>query len=181
MKTLNQKLVIVLLLAAMVSLTASVALAQPGHHHHPGGGWIPGYPTPWWLRPGPNPWRPIPYPRPIIVNPVSPVYTTYYESDATNPVPVANIQLANPRENRVTLRFTLNSGEVQSLAAGYNVQINQVSVIEFDRGNGAGRARYNLTDGAYKFVASGGMWDLVRQGADASPIANLAANPAPGN
>ncbi len=184
MKTLNQKLVIVLLLTAMASLTASVALAA--------------YP-PWYPlqlqkhHPGPNPWHPMPYPvpfprpivRPIIVNAVSPVYTTYYQADTTNPAPAADIRLVNPAENRVTLKYTLNGGEVQSLAAGYSVQINQAAIIEYDRGGGMGRARLALRDGTYKFKpTNGGYWRLFREtetSNEAYPVNNLAANPLPSN
>lgn len=118
---------------------------HPKHPHH----WPPHHPH--------HP-RPIITYRPIIVESAP----QYYE-DAANPVPAADIQLVNPAENRWPLNYRLDDGEVQSLSAGYSVNITRVTVITFDRGGGAGWARYQLTDGIYKFVASGGAWDLVHQ------------------
>jgi hypothetical protein len=92
--------------------------------------------------------------------------------------------VVNPAENRATLKYTLNGGTVQSLQAGYSVQINQASVIEFDRGGGMGRTRYSLTDGTYKFKpTNGGYWGLFQESAtnsEAEATADLAANPLPG-
>jgi hypothetical protein len=121
-------------------------------------------------------------PRPYVVQSIG---VASYES-ASNPIPVvaADIQLINPASNRVTLTYTLDNGGGQTLAAGYSAQINQLAVIEFDRGGGIGRARYSLTDGAYKFVASNGSWDLVRQTAQSvqtAQVATTATNPIPGN
>lgn len=139
-----------------------------GHHpkHHP------------WPKKGHLP--PVVY-RPIIVE-SAPVYP---ETTVSNPVPVADIQLINPAENQWTLSFRFEGeDEVQSLSAGYSIEINRPVVIVFDRGGGSGWARYQLTDGTYKFVASGGQWDLVR---DASQVAQTAAypsedvNPVPGS
>lgn len=128
----------------------------------------------------PQPWpQPVYYPRPIIRTVVTPVNVQYVDS-ANNPAPVANILLANPAENGVALRYRLNGGPVQILQAGYTAQINRVVVISFDRGGGAGWARYRLSDGSYKFVAQGGVWGLSQQSEDtAVPVADVAANPAP--
>jgi YD repeat-containing protein len=127
-------------------------------------------------------------PKPIVVYRPPVVYTTPVVNPivtvASNPAPPADIRLTNPAGNRVTLTYTLNGQMVRRLPAGASVQINQEAVIEFDRGGGMGTARYGLTDGAYKFVAAGGAWNLVRDipttAADA-PVAAVAANPAPGN
>jgi hypothetical protein len=135
-------------------------------------------PDPDWHQYVPHPWSVI---RPIIVEGAS---TSYYEPDATNPVPEAYIRLVNSQKNRVTLKFRLNDGELQSLPAGYSVEIRQAAVISFDRGGAAGRTRYSLTDGTFKFVASGGMWDLVReslQDEETSLTSYEDANPLPGN
>jgi hypothetical protein len=180
MKTLAQKLVIGLLAAAFVSCVVSVANAAPPPHPK----WVPGYPTPWWLNghhpgPHPGPWYP-----PVVIRPRPYVVTSYYEN-ASNPTPAADIRLVNPAENRVTLKYTLNGGAVHLLQAGYSVQINQMSVIEFDRGGGAGRTRYSLTDGSYVFKpTNGGYWGLFPETATndvAGTLSDVAANPTPGN
>jgi hypothetical protein len=105
---------------------------------------------------------------------------TFYPEDLSNQAPVADIQLVNPVKNQVTLKYTLNGGAVQLLQAGYSVQIHQVSVVEFDRGGGAGRARYSLTDGTYKFQPTNGYWDLFHESTVAEATADIAANPLPG-
>jgi hypothetical protein len=132
MKTLAQKLVTGLLTIAITACIFSAAQAappppwpHPWPHPGPGPGPHPG--------PHPGPWLPpvvIYHPRPYIVNRISPVY---YEDDS-NPTPTADIRVVNPAENRVSLKYTLNGGAVRLLQAGYSVQINQASVIEFDRG-----------------------------------------------
>jgi hypothetical protein len=118
---------------------------------------------------------------PYIVERVS---TPYYD-DVSNSTPAADIRVVNPAENRATLKYTLNGGAVRLLQAGYSVQINQASVIEFDRGGGAGRTRYSLTDGTYKFKpTNGGYWGLFPESATsdgAGTLGNVAANPLPGN
>ncbi|MGA2066160.1 MAG: hypothetical protein ABSG86_14390 [Thermoguttaceae bacterium] len=81
--------------------------------------------------------------------------------DATDATPDAQVRLVNPAENRVTLRYTLDGGPVQSLAAGDSVDIAPQSVLEFGRGGSAGRARVTLTDGQYRFARGNGSWRLV--------------------
>jgi hypothetical protein len=169
MKSFTRVLLIGLLTTTMLTYGASIILAAPPPHPHPGPHHGPHH--------GPNMW---PFYQPVIVRGV----TTYYGLDATNPLPLADIRLVNPQENRVTLRFRLNNGALQSLPAGYSIEINRTAIITFDRGGAAGQARYSLTDGTYKFVASGGMWDLVRQSIQDAGIAlttNEDVNPLPGN
>ena len=188
MKTLAQKLVIVSLATALLTCVVNATQAAP---------WIPGYPTPWWLHgqhpgpqhlphpgPHPGPWLPpvvIYHPRPYIVNRISPVYC----EDDSNPTPTADIRVVNPAENRVSLKYTLNGGAVRLLQAGYSVQINQASVIEFDRGGGMGRKRFSLTDGTYVFKpTNGGYWGLFPETATnevAGTLGDVASNPTPGN
>ncbi|MBN2217827.1 MAG: hypothetical protein JW719_10685 [Pirellulales bacterium] len=148
---------------------------KPGHW--PKGGYHPKY-HPW---PNHGHHRPPVVYRPIIVE-TTPIYP---QTAVSNPVPVADIQLINPAENQWTLSFRFeDEDEVQSLSAGYSIEINRPVVIVFDRGGGSGWARYQLTDGTYKFVASGGQWDLVHE---ASQVAQTAAypsediNPVPGS
>jgi hypothetical protein len=165
MKTLAQKLVIGLLTTALMTCVVGAAQAWPGPGPHPG--------------PHPGPWYP-----PVVIHHPRPYIIASYCEDASNPAPAADIQLVNPAKNQVTLKYTLNGGAVQLLQAGYSAQINQVSVIEFDRGGGAGRARYSMTDGTYTFKpTNGGYWGLFRESAaNVSPetTADLAANPLPG-
>jgi len=113
---------------------------------------------------------------------------TYYPSDDSNPVPAAEIVLVNPAENQVALLYRLDEGQVRSLAAGYTAKISYAAVISFDRGGGAARARYQLTDGVYKFVVSGGQWELVRQASQSAQYQDANtypptgdSNPVPGN
>jgi hypothetical protein len=90
---------------------------------------------------------------PVVVNPVV----------VTNPpacVP-ASIRIVNPATTGTTLSYTLN-GQQFGLQPGSVEQVGTVSVIEFDRGNGLGTARYTLDGGTYTFTAgSHGGWDLV--------------------
>jgi len=167
MKTLAQKLVIGLLAISLMTCVVGVAQAKwppppPGPHYGPHYG----------------PWYP-----PVIIQHPPYVVNTVYCQDASNPAPEADIQLINPAKNQITLKYTLNGGTVQLLQAGYSVHINQVSVVEFDRGGGAGRIRYNLTDGTYKFQpTNGGYWGLFRESgtnAMAEATADLASNPLP--
>ena len=186
MKAIAQKLLIGLLAIAVTTLVASLAQAQPPHPWpHPGP-----HPGPF---PGPHPWHPVPYihpwappvviyhPRPYIVERVC----TPYCEDVSNPAPAADIRLVNPAENRVTLKYTLNGGDVQSIEAGSSVQINQPAVIAYDRGANLGRTRLSLTDGTYTFKpTNGGYWRLFRETeiSNANPVVgDLATNPLPGS
>jgi hypothetical protein len=171
MKTLSQKVLIGLLLIGLTTLVASAAQAGPPPQQK----WIPGYPTPWWLNRRPPPPRPMPpfYPGPVYV---------VENSDVSNPAPAADIQLLNPAENRVTLKYSLDGGLARSLPAGTSVRINRAVVISFDRGGGAGRARFSLTDGVYKFAPASGTWTLVRQTVQDDATAEVAdadTNPVP--
>jgi hypothetical protein len=163
MKTLTPKMLtgVVALGLASWSVSETLAAGPPGYphyHHHPG------------------------Y---VVVNSyVAPTtYAAYYTADASNPAPGASIRLVNPAANRVALRYVLDGGSVQSLPAGYQVEINRVSVIEFDRGGSAGRARYTLWDGTYKFLPTSGVWDLYRQAVEtaAPQLSYAASNPLPAN
>jgi hypothetical protein len=171
MKTLSQKLLAGLLVIGLTTLVASAAQAGPP----PQKKWIPGYPTPGGMNHHHHP----PKPHPVIYP--GPVYVVD-NSDDSNPVPVADIQLLNPAENRVTLKYSLDGGQVRSLPAGTSVRINRAVVVSFDRGGGAGRARFSLTDGVYKFAPASGTWTLVRQTVEndaAAEVADADTNPAP--
>jgi hypothetical protein len=65
-------------------------------------------------------------------------------------------------DDGVALSYTLN-GQPFGLQPGTMEQVGTASVIQFDRGNGLGIARYTLDCGTYTFtVGSNGGWDLVR-------------------
>ena len=53
-------------------------------------------------------------------------------------------------------KYSVKPGHAQKLDAGKDW------VIEFDRGDGGGAARYQLTKGTYEFRVVSGRWDLVR-------------------
>ena len=127
---------------------------------------------PW---PWPKPW-PHYYHGPTVI--VNPGILTYPQ----NPIP-ADILLANPASNQVSLRFTLNGGPVQVLPAGASVAIHQESVIAFDRGGAAGWDRYTLTSGSYRFTPGNGSWNLVQDVAPQPSNSTMAAaaNPLPAN
>ena len=100
---------------------------------------------------------------------------------ASNPTPRAEIILLNPRENSATLNYKLGPASY-SLAAGFTQKVHQSCVIEFDRGGGAGSARYRLTDGTYRFKPVNGAWELVKSSAvtpEVDETLGLAANPVP--
>jgi hypothetical protein len=44
-------------------------------------------------------------------------------------------------------------------------------IVEFDRGGSFGTARYTVTQGAYKFIATDRGWDLVQDDAAPAPPA----------
>lgn len=104
-----------------------------------------------------------------------------------NPVPLADITLVNPAENGTTLSYTLD-GMAYSLAPGYSQRVNQVCVIEFDRGGYAGLARFTISRGTYTFTVTNGAWNLVdstystysnSSPAAQPPLPGIAANPVP--
>jgi hypothetical protein len=139
--------------------------------------------------PGPHPWPGRwPHPRPIVTPVYGPVIVPVApapaEPDMANPAPPADIQLVNPADNGVTLKYRLDDGELQSLPPGTSVSINQATVISFDRGGAAGQARYSLTGGTYRFVPSGGKWDLLQDPGDDAQAGlgpSADANPLPAN
>jgi hypothetical protein len=178
MKALMHKLVIGLVATTLTTCGGRVMLAAAPPHPHPP---IPHVPSAYYgyhHHPGYYPgWTP-----PVVIYRQPTPIVVYSTPLASNPAPAASIRLLNPAENRVTLRYTLNGGAVQSLPAGYSADIDQESVIEFDRGGLSGRASFTLRDGTYKFVSAGGLWKLVRAvGTNESnpPVSDVAANPIP--
>ncbi|MGA2031593.1 MAG: hypothetical protein ABSG68_05015 [Thermoguttaceae bacterium] len=170
MYALARKTVFAVLATTLVIGTARVATAHP-------------YPWPHYYH-GPA----------VVINPVGVTYAgpayystyaapAYYSASPVNPAPAAEIRLINPATNQVALKYILNGGAVRLLPAGYSVAIYQESVVEFDRGGGAGWGRFGLAGGVYKFVPANGAWTLVRETAesvDGNTIAT-AANPVPLN
>ena len=99
--------------------------------------------------------------------------------NASNPV-AASITLINPANNGVALKYRLDNGDVQSLSAGFQVQINQACLITFNRGGAAGQAQYTLTDGTYTFQPNSGFWELFKLPENvAQSVATDDSNPPP--
>ena len=168
MKSLSKTLTVVLVASVVILAGAQAGFGGPPHPYygpHYGPHYYPHYAPGWYVRPT------------VVVG--YPVTTTaYYAPDVSNPAPLADIRLVNPAKNRVALKFRLD-GATQTLPAGAAIAIPQAAVISFDRGGAAGWARYQLTDGLYRFTANGGAWDLVHE---TSPTAGLVAdgsNPPP--
>ena len=65
----------------------------------------------------------------------------------------------------------LRDGEVRSFTGRTS------RVVEFDRGNDFGIARYDLSAGDYEFVITTSGWDLQRRAASSGAAANTAAKP----
>ncbi|MGA2031597.1 MAG: hypothetical protein ABSG68_05035 [Thermoguttaceae bacterium] len=185
MKTLGQELVIGLLAASLVICGVGTVLAKGSVPHLPPHPIIP-HPIP--HNPQYHHYHPIVvnhWPRPVVVSgAVGIAYPlpVMDASDATS-APAPSIRLVNPVENHRTLRYTVNGGFVRLLGPGRDANFDQEVVIRFDRGRGAGQARYVLQDGTYRFVPADGLWSLVRDGDDLAgdgQIGDIAANPLPG-
>ena len=177
MRTLIHKLVISLVATTLTTCGGRVMLAAAPPHPHPPIPHVPYVPSGLYYG---HYHHPV-YPPVVVYRQPSPI-VVYSTPLASNPAPAASIRLLNPVENRVTLRYTLNGGAVQSLPAGYSADIDQESVIEFDRGGLSGRASFTLRDGTYKFVSAGGLWKLVRAMGTSEynpPVSDVAANPVP--
>jgi hypothetical protein len=173
---------------------ANGKFGKPGQKQTQPKGWPQGnhHPQHWPNHPkfpGPHPWpghrrHPRPIITPVYEPVIVPVAPAPAEPDMENPAPPADIQLVNPAENGVTLKYRLDDGELQSLPPGSSVSISQATVVSFDRGGAAGQARYSLTGGTYRFVPTGGKWDLLQDADDdgqtgQDPSAD--ANPVPAN
>jgi hypothetical protein len=90
--------------------------------------------------------------------------------DSTNAVDagvVSGLILVNPEDTQSPVSYQLNRQPFE-LQSGYNQQLGGPGtwLIEFDRGNGNGLARYTLTDGTYVFTLTDAGWELYRQAAD---------------
>ena len=105
----------------------------------------------------------------------------YVAPDASNPAPTADIRLLNPAKNGVTLRFRLDGGAVQTLPAGTSIVLTQPSVLSSSRGEAAGWASHQLTDGTYRFTSANGAWDLTHDEGPSGELASDGSNPVPAN
>lgn len=177
MKKLTRTLLVGSLALGLTLCVANTSLAQFGFfghfgpHHHRHGYWGAYY--------SPMVYSPMVVESSTVVESPTVSETTSYSQVADmNPAPIISIQLVNPMENRVSLNYRLDDGVLQSLPPGGSITISQVTVISFDRGAGAARARYRLTDGMYKFVVSGGLWELVHQAAAYPQAAEYSAQQA---
>jgi hypothetical protein len=144
-----------LLVGALVSISlavSNVAVAKPWPPHpiHP--------PHPIIL---PHPHYPHPVVSPVVVVRPPVVVRPVVVVNPPACVP-ASIRIVNPATTGATLSYTLN-GQQFGLQPGSMEEVGTASVIEFDRGNRLGIARYTLDGGTYTFTAgSNGGWDLVR-------------------
>ncbi len=178
------------ILNGVANIIGAAVSSGQGHHpggHHPGGhhpgGYHPGGYRPGRYHPGPQYST-----RPQVVyvdTSESPSATDTWESSSvvSNPSPPAQFTVVNPKENGVTLSFTLD-GVRYLLEPGYKLEVRRVCVIEFDKGGAAGKARYRVSDGKYTFTARNGEWDLLHSKVDTSEAeeqSGLAANPVPVN
>jgi hypothetical protein len=82
------------------------------------------------------------------------------------------VRIVNPADTTVALSFSV-AGQTYNLASGkvQELSVAPNTVIEFDRGDHAGRGRYTLSDGNYVFGATPNGWELYRM------EETLAANP----
>jgi len=82
--------------------------------------------------------------------------------------PNAEVLLLNPEDD--TIAYNLN-GTRFDMQPGFSQKLTTRPswVVEFDRGGSFGTARYTLTKGAYKFIATDRGWDLARH--DETPAA----------
>jgi hypothetical protein len=71
------------------------------------------------------------------------------------------VAVINPVETGVTLQFLVD-GQLKSLPCGSRLELAaaQPRVVDFDRGESFGRARYSLDDGLYTFTATEQGWEL---------------------
>jgi hypothetical protein len=74
------------------------------------------------------------------------------------------IIITNKKEAATPVHFVLDNREPYSLEPGQQQRLdaNRRWIIEFDRGNRQGTARYSLTQGAYEFRVVDGKWELVK-------------------
>jgi hypothetical protein len=85
------------------------------------------------------------------------------------------VHLVNPAETQTSLGFAVN-GQAYTLEAGQSqdIQINDATVIEFDRGSDDQTGRYTLNEGTYRFGSTPQGWELFK--ADGSAAQAVAAN-----
>jgi hypothetical protein len=123
--------------------------------------------------------RPQYYPQPG-------AYGTGYWPQVTPNPPVpsgaAPAVVTNPATNSATLNFQVD-GAAYSLAPGEtrDFDVSVPHVVQFDRGGGAGMARYSLTSGTYTFTPTAQGWELYHRAHEptlAEPQASPESRPA---
>ena len=87
---------------------------------------------------------------------------------------VKMVHVINPAETQTALSFAVN-GQTYSLDAGktQDLELNDNTVIEFDRGSGNDLGRYTLSAGAYRFGSTPQGWELYRS--NNAPLADAVA------
>ena len=162
--------------ASAQSFSFGIGTGGYGHHHHHGG-WAFDYHDCWHDH--------YYYPRYVYVQPAPVVRerVTYVERAPavvrTEP-PLADtlITVQNAAGKSVAVTFlmdaqdvALRDGEVRSFTGRTS------RVVEFDRGNDFGIARYDLGPGDYEFVITANGWDLQRRAAASTAAASTATKP----
>ena len=105
----------------------------------------------------------------------APTITAPSTTMATNSRPVQKIavKFVNPEEFGVAMNFAVD-GIAQSVPSGFTQSLDatSTSVIEFNRGEGLGNARYTLSPGTYEFQYGDSGWQCFKK---SSPglIANI--------
>ena len=101
----------------------------------------------------------------------------------SRPVQPITVRFVNPEEYGVAMNFAID-GAAQSVPSGFTQTLDatSTSVIEFNRGEGLGNARYSLSAGTYEFQFGDDGWQCFKK---ASPglvpnnVAPLATNATP--
>jgi hypothetical protein len=91
-------------------------------------------------------------------------------------LPSAVVVIVNQQED--TVAYTLD-GQRYDLSPNYSQKLTTRAswVVAFDRGGSFGAARYTLTEGTYKFVATERGWDLVKADDRAAAPTQIAMSP----
>jgi hypothetical protein len=97
----------------------------------------------------------------------APIVTAPAAAAPAPSIPNAVIVLANPQDDPVS--YTLN-GARYDMSPRYSQKLTSKPswLLEFDRGGSFGTARYTLTQGTYKFVATERGWDVVKDAGNAA-------------
>ncbi len=99
-----------------------------------------------------------------------------YPGNVAPPVRSIQVQVANTGESGVAVNFAID-GVAYSVPGGFTQRVaaTAASVVEFDRGEPFGGARYGLSDGPYEFRPTDRGWELYKKPVDGPAPSNIAA------